>query len=44
VHLQDEVTTLSPIGNIFLTNIHRVSLSHQRIASPDDENLTDYFI
>ncbi len=44
VHLQDDVSTLSPIGNIFLTNIHRVSLSHQRIASPDDENLIDYFI
>lgn len=44
VHLQDDVSTLSPIGNIFLTNIHRVSLSQHRIVSADDENLTDYMI
>ena len=33
------------IGNqIFLTNIHRVSISSNRTPSEDDENLTDYLI
>lgn len=44
VHLQDDVSSLSPIGNIFLTNIHRVSMSQDRIPSEDDNNLTDFLI
>ncbi len=44
VHLQDDVSSLSPIGNIFLTNIHRVSMSPDPIPSEDDNNLTDFLI
>ena len=44
VHLQDDVSSLSPVGNIFLTNIHRVSISQNRVPSEDDDNLTDFLI
>ncbi len=43
LHVQDEVRTIQPTGNIFLTNIHRVYSSDQSPPSPDDENSMDYF-
>ena len=44
LHVQDEVRTTRPTGNIFLTNIHRVYSSDQSPPSPDDENSMDYFL
>lgn len=44
LHLQDDVRVTHPIGNIFLTNIHRVYASNDIPASPDDENTMDYFL
>lgn len=44
VHIQDEVTGISPDGNIFLTNIHRVYDSDVKVASADDEDTTEYFL
>jgi len=44
LHLQDEVRVTRPTGNIFLTNIHRVYAGNEVIPSPEDEDLTDYFL
>jgi len=44
MHVQDEVRIVRPIGNIFLTNIHRVYAGEDTPASPDDENTMDYFL
>ncbi len=44
LHVQDEVRTIRPTGNIFLTNIHRVYSSDQTPPSPDDDNSMDYFL
>ena len=44
LHRQDEVRTVRPTGNIFLTNIHRVYSSDQSPPLPDDENSMDYFL
>ena len=44
LHVQDEVRTTRPTGNIFLTNIHRVYSSDQSVPSPDDQNSMDYFL
>src|SRR3990170_5253408 len=44
LHLQDEVRITRPIGNIFLTNIHRVYAGDDIPPSPDDEDLRDYFL
>ena len=44
LHVQDEVRIVRPIGNIFLTNIHRVYAGEDTPASPDDENTMDYFL
>ena len=44
LHVQDEVRTVRPTGNIFLTNIHRVYSSDQSPPAPDDENSMDYFL
>jgi type III restriction enzyme len=44
LHLQDDLTAISPTGNIFLTNIHRVYEGDVREASFDDDDLTDYFL
>ena len=43
LHVQDEVGTVSPSGNIFLTNIHRV---YEGDAAPtfEDQDLSDYFL
>jgi len=44
LHLQDDLTAISPTGNIFLTNIHRVYEGDVKDPSFDDENLTNYFL
>ncbi|MDD2672086.1 MAG: DEAD/DEAH box helicase family protein, partial [Syntrophales bacterium] len=44
LHLQDDLTAISPTGNIFLTNIHRVYEGDIKETSMSDEDLTDYFL
>jgi len=44
LHRQDEVNITRPIGNIFLTNIHRVYAGDDIPGSPDDENTMEYFL
>lgn len=44
LHIQDEVRITSPVGNIFLTNIHRVYSGDDIPASVDDEDTMDYFL
>ena len=44
LHLQDEVSVTQPVGNIFLTNIHRVYSGDEIPPSPEDENTMDYFL
>ena len=44
LHLQDEVRVSRPVGNIFLTNIHRVYSGDEIPPSPDDEDTMDYFL
>lgn len=44
VHLQDDVNVTNPVGNIFLTNIHRVYDSKNKVASAEDANTMDYFL
>jgi type III restriction enzyme len=44
LHVQDEVRITRPVGNIFLTNIHRVYAGEDIPPSPDDDNTMDYFL
>ncbi len=44
IHLQDEVHATRKVGNIFLTNIHRVYTGKDVIASFEDEDTTAYFL
>ena len=44
LHKQDEVRVTRPVGNIFLTNIHRVYAGNDIPPSPDDEDTMDYFL
>lgn len=44
VHIQDDVHVTHPVGNIFLTNIHRVYASNDGEPMKDDENSMDYFL
>jgi type III restriction enzyme len=44
LHIQDNVNIVRKIGNIFLTNIHRVFDGHKKIPSFDDDNTSDYFL
>ncbi|WP_405309947.1 DEAD/DEAH box helicase family protein [Methanobrevibacter sp.] len=44
VHIQDDVNMFNKIGNIFLTNIHRVFDSGNINPSFDDENTMNYFL
>lgn len=44
LHIQDNVRITRPVGNIFLTNIHRVYAGEDIPASPDDEDMRDYFL
>lgn len=44
LHIQDDVHVTHPVGNIFLTNIHRVYSGDDTTPSLDDEDLMDYFL
>lgn len=44
LHKQDEVNITHPVGNIFLTNIHRVYCGNDSLPSANDENSKDYFL
>lgn len=44
IHLQDNVNITRKLGNIFLTNIHRVFEGNNKEPSKDDEDLTNYFL
>jgi type III restriction enzyme len=44
LHIQDDVRVVRPVGNIFLTNIHRVYLGDVPEPSLDDADLRDYFL
>src|ERR1017187_8834577 len=44
LHIQDEVRSIRPNGNLFLTNIHRVYLGEVRDPSLEDDDLRDYFL
>ena len=44
LHIQDNVNVVNPLGNIFLTNIHRVFEGNNHVASFDDEDTSNYFL
>ena len=44
IYMQDDVNVSNKVGNIFLTNIHRVYNSKDTVATADDENTMDYFL
>src|SRR3984957_4262400 len=44
LHIQDDVRIVRPVGNIFLTNIHRIYLGDVPEPSLDDDDLRDYFL
>ncbi|MBE3085131.1 MAG: DEAD/DEAH box helicase family protein, partial [Bacteroidetes bacterium] len=44
LHIQDKVNITNPIGNIFLTNIHRVYESSDVEPTFSDENTMEYFL
>jgi len=44
LHVQDDIGTIRKVGNIFLTNIHRVYESAMEAASFEDENTASYFL
>lgn len=43
VHIQDQIGTINPLGNIFLTNIHRVYEQKENLKNEEDYSL-DFFI
>ena len=44
LHIQDEVRVTNKVGNIFLTNIHRVYSGNDIPPSADDDDTMDYFL
>jgi len=44
LHIQDDANVVRKVGNIFLTNIHRIFDSRNKTASAEDEDTTDYFL
>ncbi len=44
LHIQDDVRVVREIGNLFLTNIHRVFLGDVADPSLEDDDLRDYFL
>ncbi|MEP7183521.1 MAG: DEAD/DEAH box helicase family protein, partial [Betaproteobacteria bacterium] len=44
LHIQDDVRVQNQVGNLFLTNIHRVYLGDVREPSLDDDDQRDYFL
>lgn len=43
LHIQDDVRIVRPVGNLFLTNIHRVYLGDVREPTLEDDDLRSYF-
>jgi len=43
LHIQDEIGPVSPIGNLFLSNVHRIFENKENGPTLQDENLTDFF-
>ncbi len=43
LHIQDKLKAISPNGNLFITNIHRVFLNNTEPHATDND-LTDYFL
>jgi type III restriction enzyme len=44
LHIQDDVRVVRDIGNLFLTNVHRVFLSDVPDPSLEDDDLRNYFL
>lgn len=44
LHIQDDVNVTKPIGNIFLTNIHRVFESNNNVPTFADDDTSSYFL
>lgn len=44
LHVQDQISGVRSVGNIFLTNIHRVYEGAARGSSVSDEDTRDYFL
>jgi len=44
LHIQDQVNVTSPVGNIFLTNIHRIYESSDKTPNFDDDDTSSYFL
>lgn len=44
LHIQDELQNISPSGNIFLTNIHRVFEKSNKVPSVEDQDTKDFFL
>lgn len=44
LHIQDDVRIVRPVGNLFLTNIHRVYLGDTPEPTLEDDDLRDYFL
>jgi type III restriction enzyme len=44
LHIQDDVRVTREVGNIFLTNIHRVFMTDVEEPSLEDDDLSDYFL
>jgi type III restriction enzyme len=44
LHVQDNVRVTNPIGNIFLTNIHRVYPGNETAPTADDDDTMNYFL
>ncbi len=44
LHIQDDVRVVRPVGNLFLTNIHRVYLGEVPEPSLEDDDLRNYFL
>ena len=43
VHIQDDIGTINPLGNIFLTNIHRVFEQKENLRNEEDYSLDFYW-
>lgn len=43
LHIQDEISGISPTGNIFLTNVHRISFNEKE-PTIESEDALDYFV
>jgi type III restriction enzyme len=44
LHIQDDVRVVNPVGNFFLTNIHRVYAGNDVEPTADDDDTMDYFL